>query len=95
MGCHTSEKGYLLSVYQSVRVVEKDIDDALKHDSEYAQLYLTLAEYYIRIKDIDKARTEIAYAEALAIDKGEIIEETAKMLFRNALIEDALLFSNG
>ena len=71
---------------------KKDIDDALKHDSEYAQLYLTLAEYYIRIKDIDKARTEIAYAEALAIDKGEIIEETAKMLFRNALIEDALLF---
>lgn len=75
-----------------LELCKKDIDEAIKCDSEYAQLYLTLAEYYIRIKETDKARIEIAYAEALAIDKGETIEEAAKLLFRNLLIEDALLF---
>lgn len=68
----------------------QDIENGLSYDKEYAPLYLTLGEYYIHLGKYTEAQTEIAYAEALAPDKGEMIEEISHVYFRNELLFEAL-----
>lgn len=69
---------------------KQDIEHGLSYDKQYAPLYLTLGEYYIRKGNYEKAQTEITYAEALAPDKGEIMEEISHVYFRNELLNEAL-----
>lgn len=69
---------------------KQDIENGLSYDKQYAPLYLTLGEYYIRVGKYTEAQTEIAYAEALASDKEEIIESISQVYFRNELLDEAL-----
>lgn len=74
----------------NLELCKQSIDEGLKCDGRFAQLYVTTAEYYIHLEQMQKAREAFRKAEELASDKGDFIEETAELLFRYSLTDEAL-----
>ncbi len=77
-------------IAENLELCKQSIDEGLKCNGRYAQLYVTTAEYYIHQEQMQKAREALKQAERLAPDKGDFIEETAELLFRYSLTDDAL-----
>ena len=84
-----TSRGYCNLMLGHIGACEDDMKIALMADKEYAPLYVVMGEYYLMKGDVQEAKGEFAYAEALAPERGDMLESIAFSFFRSGYFEDA------
>ena len=75
---------------KDIDACKKDISSAMTADSNYAESYEVLGEYFLANGDVQSAENEFKTAYQLATEKDEILEKEALAFFRSGYLIKAI-----